>query len=92
MILHERQVGSALCLRKKERGDDAADLGVQIGDHGGVGVPMHIPGCVFVGVDVRLRGLIGCMWCKRRHVEEQRLRRVVVLDDVTASFPIRVVK
>ena len=43
---------------------------------------MHIPGRILVGVDVFLRRLIGCVRCKRRDIEEQRLRGVVVLDDV----------
>ena len=48
---------------------------------------MHIPGGIFVGVDVRLRSLIRCVRCKRCHIEEQRLRRVVVLDDVYGFVP-----
>lgn len=50
---------------------------------------MDIPGKILVGVDGRLRRLIGRVRRKRRDIEEQRLRGVVVVMIFMASLPIR---
>jgi hypothetical protein len=44
--------GAAVVAAKDDErvvGNDPPDLGIQVGDHGGIGVPMFIPGRIFVG-------------------------------------------
>ena len=56
-----------------QRGNNPPDLSIQVGDHGGIGVPMYISCRILVGVNVLLRGLIRRMRCKGRYIEEQGL-------------------
>ena len=64
-----------------ERGDDAADLIVQRRDHAGIGPPLLILDRG-VTVAVLLGHLIGCVGGQRGEVEEERLRRVLGLDQL----------
>src|SRR5690242_8705754 len=65
-----------------QRRDDPSNLRVERGDHGRVGVALLIARCTVIRSNIRLWCLIGRMWCERGHIQEQRRRRIVSLDNI----------